>query len=152
MTIEGTSLIYWAMIIIGILLIVAEMTIPGFFIAVPGTALLIIGAIGLLFPEILSTVWAPIIAVVVALGAMGITIYVYRAIAKPTKAPITMSSDALLGKEGIVIKRVVPESYSGKVKVGSEIWSATADEEIEEGSRVRVTKVEGVHLHVEKIK
>ncbi|HEC96107.1 MAG TPA: NfeD family protein, partial [Euryarchaeota archaeon] len=117
MPMDSISLISWAMIIIGILLIVAEMSIPGFFIAVPGTALLIIGLVGLIFPEILTTIWAPIIAVIVALGAMGITITIYRTIARPTKAPVTMSSDALIGREGIVVKRVIPNAYTGKVKV-----------------------------------
>ncbi|MCD6502864.1 MAG: NfeD family protein [Thermoplasmata archaeon] len=149
---EYTSIIAWALIIIGILLIVAEMSIPGFFIAVPGTAMLIVGILVLVFPEILSTIWAPIIGVSVALGAMGISIYLYRRLAKPIGPPMTTSADSLIGKEGIVVKRIVPNSYSGKVKIGSDVWSATADEEIPEGERVQIKKVEGVHLYVERIK
>ncbi|HHC19447.1 MAG TPA: NfeD family protein [Euryarchaeota archaeon] len=149
---EYTGIIAWALIIIGILLIVAEMSIPGFFIAVPGTAMLIVGILVLIFPELLSTIWAPVIGITVALGAMGISIYIYRRLARPTGPPMTTSADSLIGKEGVVVKRVIPNSYSGKVKIGSEIWSATADEEISEGEHVRVVKVEGVHLHVERVK
>ena len=152
MAVEYASIIAWALIVIGILLIIAEMSIPGFFIAVPGTAMLIVGILVLIFPGILNTIWAPIIGVSVALGAMGITIYVYRRLAKPTGPPVTTSADSLIGKEGIVIKRIIPNSYSGKVKIGSDVWSATASDEIEEGERVRIIKVEGVHLYVERVK
>ena len=39
----------------------------------------------------------------------------------------------------------------GKVKIGGDLWSATSDEPIEEGTEVIVESSEGVHVHVRRI-
>ncbi len=55
----------------------------------------------------------------------------------------------LIGEEGIV-RRKIPAGGTGIVLVKSELWSATSDEEIEEGSRVKVIDVSGLKLIVKK--
>ena len=57
----------------------------------------------------------------------------------------------IIGKEGIVLEDINPLSYTGKVKVSGQIWSAISDEEIEKDKTIRVLSVEGVKLKVEKI-
>lgn len=66
----------------------------------------------------------------------------------------TTSQTTLKGRKGTVINEIDPENISGKVKLenGSKIWSATADERIEEGTKVKISEVKGVHLKVEKVK
>ncbi len=72
------------------------------------------------------------------------------------KSRFSRQSDAtttmvtLVGKGSIVTKKVMPHELSGKVKIGTQIWSATSDEEIEEGKEVIITKAEGVHVVVEE--
>ena len=44
----------WLLILIVVILLLIEAFNPGFFLAVPGTTLIIIGAVSLLFPEIFS--------------------------------------------------------------------------------------------------
>lgn len=39
----------------------------------------------------------------------------------------------------------------GKVRIGSDIWSATSDEPLEEGIEVIVENSEGVHVHVRRL-
>ena len=39
----------------------------------------------------------------------------------------------------------------GKVRIGSDVWSATSDKVIEPGNKVVVVAVEGVHLIVKPL-
>lgn len=58
----------------------------------------------------------------------------------------------LIGKQGIVIEDINPLSYTGKVKVSGQLWSAISDNNISKDSHIVVTKVDGVKLKVELIK
>ena len=61
--------------------------------------------------------------------------------------------ESLIGKQGIVTTPTSPQSTTkGKVKIGSDIWSATSDKPIKKGKRVVVIASEGVHIIVEEIK
>ena len=139
----------WLMIIAGIGLLVIEASQPGFFVAVPGTTLIVLGAVTLLIPEFAND-WAPVIIVVTALVSSIITIVVYRKIA-PGHKPLSTSRDILEGREGIVVTTVTPGSISGKVKIDTGVWSATADTEIPEGKKITVVSSEGVHVKVKEI-
>lgn len=59
--------------------------------------------------------------------------------------------DRVIGQEGIVTKEISKNSF-GEVKVKGSIWTATAKEEITKGTQVKVLKIEGVKLLVEKVK
>ena len=139
----------WVMIIAGIGLLVIEASQPGFFIAVPGTTLIVLGAATLLIPEFAQE-WAAVIIVVTALVSSVSTIILYRKIA-PGHKPLSTSRDILEGREGIVVTAVTSGSISGKVKIDTGIWSATADTEIPEGKKVTVVSSEGVHVKVKEI-
>lgn len=136
----------FAMIIIGIGLMVAEAMYPGFFVAVPGTVLLVMGSVFILLPEIFDK-WSPIIMVVTALLASIGTIMLYRKIA-PGQKPSSTSMDSLVGMKGIVTIDIQPDSISGKVKLTNQIWSATSESPIPSGRKVEVISSEGVHVKV----
>lgn len=136
----------FAMIIIGIGLMVAEAMYPGFFVAVPGTVLLVMGAVFILLPEIFEQ-WSPIIMVVTALLASIATLMLYRKIA-PGQKPSSTSMDSLVGMKGIVTIDIQPDSISGKVKLTNQIWSATSESPIPAGRKVEVLSSEGVHVEV----
>lgn len=139
----------WIMIIIGLGLLILEASQPGFFVAVPGTTLIVLGTVTLLIPEFAQE-WAPAIIVVTALISSIITITFYRRIA-PGQKPFSTSMDVLAGREGIVVKTISPDSISGKVKIDSQIWSATGDSVIEAGKKVRVISTAGVHVKVREV-
>ena len=61
------------------------------------------------------------------------------------------NADRLIDQEGIVIKAIDPIEGKGQVKVMGQVWSAKADSNIEEGSRVKVVSLEGVKLVVTQI-
>lgn len=138
----------WLMVIIGLGLLIVEASQPGFFVAVPGTTLIVLGTVTLLIPEVAQD-YAPAIIVITALLSSIITISLYRKMA-PGQKPQTTSMDVLSGKEGKVVKTVHPGSISGKVEIENQIWSATADSLIEEGKKVIIISSEGVHVKVKE--
>ena len=138
----------WLMIIIGLGLLIVEAAQPGFFVAVPGTTLIVLGVVTLLIPEVAQD-YAPAIIVITALVSSIITITFYRKIA-PGQKPQTTSMDILGGKKGVVVKTVHPGSISGKIEIENRVWSATSDSVIEEGTKVIVINSEGVHVRVKE--
>ncbi len=141
------------LIAVGIILFIVEATEPGFFIAIPAGVLITLGFITLAFPELLFTIWTPLIVALVVIPMMFLSMRYYQYISPPSKPTTTMTT-SLEGKTGVVTKEIDPDNISGKVKIGDEIgggWSATADEKIEEGERVRIKKSKGVHVVVERL-
>lgn len=65
-------------------------------------------------------------------------------------SPVETNVDALLGQPGIVVKEINVTEYTGQVRLAGEVWSARAEENIPQGAKVTVIKVEGNHLHVRR--
>ena len=55
----------------------------------------------------------------------------------------------VIDKEGIVIEDINNINSTGKVKVAGEIWGAISDDDIKEGTHIKVISVDGVKLKVE---
>ena len=64
---------------------------------------------------------------------------------------IGTNTDRLMGKTALVTIRI-PRRMHGFVKVGSEIWMATADEEIQKGETVEIVSLSGATLTVRRIR
>ncbi|MCK9323744.1 MAG: NfeD family protein [Candidatus Methanomethylophilaceae archaeon] len=137
-------------ILIGAIFIIIEALSPGVFMVIPGTILVILGIIGYAAPDFLISWYSPILAVVIAVPITLVTIRAYKFLGEPI-APSTMVSESLIGKVGTVTEKVYPDSIKGKVQINSDIWSATSDEIIEKGTKVRVCSAEGVHVKLERI-
>jgi membrane protein implicated in regulation of membrane protease activity len=54
---------------------------------------------------------------------------------------------SLVGRRGIV-KQEIPRGGRGVVLVENELWTATSDEYLEEGAKIKIINIEGVILHV----
>jgi membrane protein implicated in regulation of membrane protease activity len=135
---------------VGILFLIYEVFAPGGFLVIPGIVLLVLGVVGLIWPDILMSIWAPVIALIVAIPVTLVTLKFYQYLAKP-EPPTTTVTESLVGREGIVTVPTEAGSMKGKVKIGGDLWSATSDEPIEEGTEVIVESSEGVHVHVRRI-
>jgi membrane protein implicated in regulation of membrane protease activity len=140
----------WILLLIGAVFLLVEIAIPGFFMVVPGTIMVIIGILMLLFPDLLSTPWGLVLFALITIVVSGLTIKFYKRLA-PTHMPFTIGMDSLVGKTGEVVEPVGPESIDGKVKIDSQVWSATSDECIGASEKVAVVNVSGVHLFVKKV-
>ena len=134
-------------IMIGAILLIVEGLSPGVFLLIPGTVLVILGIVGYIYPGFLMSVYSPILALAIAVPVTIGTVKMYQVLARP-EPPTTTVMESLLGKEGIVTVATVPENIKGKVRIGSDEWSATSSETIEAGTEVRVIGSEGVHVTV----
>ncbi len=138
------------LILVGLILIALEPIIPGFFVSVIGVFFLVMGAIGYLEPDYLYSPVAVSVGLLLAAGAGVVVLYTYKTMGA-NQEPQLMVASSLVGKTGIVRKKIVPDTLDGKVEIGSSLWSAKADHEIPEGTRVKVIHSEGVHVVVKEI-
>jgi membrane protein implicated in regulation of membrane protease activity len=138
------------MLVIGVLMLLAEVAAPGMFILVPATVLIVMGAIGMVAPDILLEWWSPIIAVAILLPMTYVTMLMYQKLAPPVP-PETTVATSLVGMTGVVVTTVVPNSLTGKVRIAHDTWSATSSKEIAAGKKVVVKASEGVHVTVEEV-
>ena len=61
------------------------------------------------------------------------------------RRPGVTGAAGLLGRRGVALSRLAPD---GRVRIGDELWNAVADTELEAGSAVLVTAVNGLTLRV----
>ncbi len=134
---------------IGLVFLIAEAFMPGGYLVIPGTVLVVVGILGYAFPDFLFTWKSPLVAAVIAIPVTAVTVWGYRYLGKP-EPPSTTVAESLVGKTGTVTVTVESGSLKGKVRIGSDVWSAEADEEIAAGTEVVVDAGVGVHVHVKK--
>jgi membrane-bound ClpP family serine protease len=147
---EGIAL-GWLLIVIGAILLLVEISSPGFFATVPATVMIIFGILLLLGMDIFNNGWGVAIGVVVAVAAAGFTVWMYSRVTTD-ESPTTISRDSLIGREGRVLKDVDPNSLTGKVMVGTTEWSAhSTGAHIVTGKKVKIVDSEGVHIVVEEV-
>lgn len=145
---DAGAIIGVILVLIGIALFVAELTHPGIFLLIPGTVILVSGAMYILLPGFLTdTVAGPAVIVIAALVATVVSIFYYKHVA-PVHPPMVTMPSTMVGFEGVVVAPVVPDTIRGKVRVKSEVWSARSRVPIPAGVRVRVLGGEGVALDV----
>ena len=120
-------------IIIGAVFLIIEAFSPGAFMVIPGTVLVIIGVIGALLPDFLFSLWSPLLALILAVPITLLTVKGYQKLAEPAP-PTTTVTDSLVGKTGVVTVATEDGNMKGKVRIGSDQWSATSDEPLEEGT------------------
>ena len=135
----------WLWMIGGILLLIAEIIAPGFFLVFIGVAALATGAFTLLFDMPLA--FQLVLFTIYALVAVMIGRKVYANQAVDSTDPLLNDRAArLVGKSVTVIAAV--DEHSGRVRVGDSEWSARGGPG-RPGERVRITGVDGNCLLVE---
>ena len=137
------------LIVAGAAFLIFEAFSPGAFMVIPGVVLVILGVIGVADPDILFTWWSPVVAIVVAVPVTLLTIKLYHKLAEPIP-PSTTVMESLVGRTGTVVVATEIGTMKGKVKIDSDVWSATSDEPIAIGEAVTVDRSEGVHVHVRR--
>ena len=129
---------------IGVICMIIEIFTPGFLFMSFGIGAILTGLVSIL--GIGTSIQILIFAV--------ITFILFLFLRKFSKKLISESSEetnifALIGKTGMVVKEI-PEDGKGYVKVGSEEWSAIAEngKKIEDGQKILVNSIEGNKLIV----
>jgi membrane protein implicated in regulation of membrane protease activity len=135
----------WLWMIGGILLLIAEVIAPGFFLVFIGAAALATGAFTLLFGLGLPAQLT--LFTIYALVAVMIGRRMYANAATESSDPLLNDRSArLVGKSVTVIEAV--DEHAGRVRVGDSEWSARGGPG-RPGERVRITGVDGNCLLVE---
>ncbi len=136
----------WLWLIGGVVLLIAELIAPGFFLIFIGAAAILTGLAALLLGIPLA-VQLGLFAVVAFLAARigGRTAYSYR-YDLSTDPLLNDRAGRLLGKVVVVVEPVGP--HGGRVRVGDSDWSARGASAAV-GERVRIVDIEGNCLKVE---
>ncbi|MGV3538887.1 MAG: NfeD family protein [Rufibacter sp.] len=136
---------WWFWLIAGILLLVAEMVTGTFYLLWLGIAAFVAAALAYFLPE---NLWLPPLAA-------SITSVLLIALTKPLTARARQAKGytdpvhQLTNKQGEVLEPITPTRL-GIVKVGSEMWSASANEELMPGTRVIVESRSSTVLQVKR--
>ncbi len=115
-------------------------------LGIGGIICMIFGALFLVdgpIPEMrVHLLTALIVSVPIGLIAIFLTTLVLRA----RRVRVTTGREGMIGEIGVARTQLGPE---GKVFVHGELWNAVAPTSLPEGTRVRVSGVDGLHLRVE---
>jgi inner membrane protein len=142
----------WGLIALGVILFIVEVMLPGqTFLMVPGTFFATLGVIALATgSESFTFGYGLLVALAMTVISAVLTFAIYKKLGK-VQPPQTTVAESLIGKKGKVTKKIIPDEITGKVRIGTEIWSAKADETIEEGRYVEVVDSKGVHVVVVEV-
>jgi membrane protein implicated in regulation of membrane protease activity len=139
-----------AFVIVGILMLIAEVAVPGSFIIVPGTVVLVLGILWMIQPAWMREWWSIIVVIIVLIPMTIASIKLYQMLAPPAPPETTVAS-SLIGRRGVIISEVIPNTITGKVRIENETWSATAPRRIAVGAPVEVVESRGVHVIVAEL-
>jgi membrane protein implicated in regulation of membrane protease activity len=138
----------WLWAIAGVLLLIAEVIAPGFFLLFIGVAAIATGAFTLLFD--LSTVPQLILFVIyTALAVMLGKRWYAQPFAADQNLRLNDPAKRLVGKSVVVVDPV--DDHGGRVRVGDSEWTARGGPAAA-GERVTITGVEGNCLTVEPMR
>ncbi len=135
----------------GVLLLVAEMFAPGFWLACVAIGCFAAGLVGLTPVGLTGQVIAFAAGTLASL--VGIRPLLRRHFRLGPGTGVLTNVDALLGKTGVVTERIDPGgARSGRVIVEGENWRGASVDgaALEPGTRVMVVQVDGTTLMVER--
>ncbi len=136
----------WIWLIVIVLALIIEAMGPqivSIWFAVGGVASFICALIGLNFTIQISAFVAVSIIALIATKPL---------VAKMKKADVNpTNADRYIGMEGKVTTAIRGIEGTGRVLVSGNSWSAVSDEDLDEGTFVKVLAIEGVKLRVKKL-
>lgn len=146
------EILWWHWIVIGILLMLAELAVPAFFLMWFGAAAVVVGGAVAVFPAF------PFAYQIIAwtVGSVVLIWFWFKVFKRRYhKTRIGFSRGTFIGEIGLVIKDIQPFD-KGRIRfqkpiLGDETWESIADEEIRVGERVKVIDVEGNILKVGRL-
>jgi membrane protein implicated in regulation of membrane protease activity len=141
--------IWWIWMIVAAFFLIAEIFTMGFFLFWFGIGAAVAGVLALLG---VGVGWQLAAFVLVS----GVLFVVSRRFAErfSKKQPPGIGADRMVGAEGVVLEEIDNVKNTGRVRVKKDEWRADSemDEIIPEGTRISVTRMDGTHLVVRRIK
>jgi membrane protein implicated in regulation of membrane protease activity len=143
-----------AWIVLGLILIVAEVFTPGFVLLWFGVGALAAGFAGIVGIDSLAFQFLIFAVVSIGLTAASRTIFVNYFSREKTGDSLRTGMDSLPGKIGTVVSSSRGALNEGAVKVFGSTWTAypaEGEEPLEAGERVQVEKMVGASLYVRRM-
>ena len=141
---------WWHWIVGGIVLVLAELVIPSFFIVWFGLGALLTGLLTLAFD--LSVTAQLATWTLASLAMVGLWFRVFKQ--SFVKTRVGTADGEVIGEIGLLVSAVAPVGRGNvrfrRLVLGSEEWVCLADTAIAAGERVKVMAVEGSFLKVSK--
>ncbi len=137
--------IVWIWLAAVVIFLILELATPTLVFACFVAGSLVSGGVGFFYPDYYY------LQIGVFVGVSVILLPLTRSLAKKItkESPQKSNVDALIGKVGLVTKAIDPD-LGGQVRLRGEIWMATANQLIEQDSKVIVTSVSGTKVHVDR--
>lgn len=139
---------YWNWFILGMILLVIEITVSGFFFLWPGIAALVVGLIYVLAPGLSLEVGLILFAVLSLLSAYGWRAYRQKNPLATQEPTLNQRGNQYVGREFQLAQATT--QGSGEINVDGAIWR-TRGPDLPAGARIRVVAVDGNRLVVEAI-
>lgn len=133
--------VFWT--ILGVLLFVLEMLIPGFIVGSFGVGALAAALVSALGGELA-------IQLIVFAVISSISTYLLRRYFITEKPTLESAIDEMIGQSAICHSKIKGKGYVGSVKLNDTIWNARSDEIIHAGELVSVLERHGNTLTVTK--
>jgi membrane-bound serine protease (ClpP class) len=139
-----------ALIFLGIALFVAEANVPGFGLpTLGGVVCMILGSLILFESPYKIMRVSVMLAVSSSLATAGVTIFLVGAVVKAHKKRVISGKEGLIGEIGRSKTDISPGG-EGRVRVHGETWDAVSETAIKKDDKIKVVKVEGLTLFIEK--
>ncbi|HOJ89141.1 MAG TPA: NfeD family protein [Pseudothermotoga sp.] len=133
-------------LIFGVIFVIGEIFTPTFFLFWFG--------IGAFVASAVSVAFGTLIQVITFIVVSGLLVILTRPLTKKLtkEQPRKIHVDEIIGKIGSVVETVNNEQGKGLVKIDGDIWRAYSKDDsiIQEGEKVKILRVEGAHVVVEK--
>lgn len=146
---EGAQ--FWHWWIFGVLLLGLEILVPGTFFLWMGVAAGIVGLILLIWPDFPWQIQILAFAVLSVVAVGGWRFWLRRHPIATKDPTLNVRGAQYVGRTLTLVEPLV--DGIGKARVGDSLWRVSTGDDLAlpEGSRVRVTGVEGATLRVEKL-
>jgi membrane-bound serine protease (ClpP class) len=136
---------------LGMFILEAKYTSHG-VLAVGGIAAMLLGALMLIRSPLTHAGVSLGVAIGTTLPFALITILIMRLVLRSRDWKASTGREQMVGSAGPVIEPLLrlPDSelFQGMVRLHGELWRAVAREEIPAGAEVRITRIDGLTLHV----
>ncbi|PYQ71538.1 MAG: serine protease [Acidobacteria bacterium] len=138
------------LILFGLVLFALEIKVTSFgLLTVGGIVSLVLGSMILIDSPVPELQLSLRVVMPVAIGLTGISLMLIRLGVRAQRQPPVTGAAAMIGESGEVVTEIAP-GRPGRVSTHGEIWQAEASEAIPEGSRVRITAIQGLTLTVRR--
>jgi membrane-bound serine protease (ClpP class) len=138
------------LILFGLLLLALEIKVTSYgLLTAGGLASLVFGSMMLMDSPIPELQLSLRVVLPVVLGFVGIAVFLVRLGVASQQRPAVTGVAGMVGEAGQAMTDIGPE-LPGRVSTHGETWQATSEESITGGTRVRVTRVDGLRLSVRK--